>query len=504
MIPWTYETSGYLKAAQGEFSEAEKIGKEYLSTATSLRNGLFKGLAYRLLGLIYLHENDFEKAREAVDQSIDAFSSEAPSKYHLNRTRIQMGLVCTHLKEFRRAEKELGEALQYFSSISSYVSLAEVHFSIAFLQHDQGKNDDAASHLQKGFKIAREKRYEYFYTLGTKYLTKACLLALELRVSEAVDYAAHLLSTRLSSVAEEELERLSNHPALEVREEAWEIRRAIYRSKIPRLRIETLGRFQVFRGNSPIEENQWDRIQPKQLLKAIVSYGGQRIPKEILIDELWPEERPKAAEKNFKTTLQRLRKSLEPSIHKDFSSSYIHLHDNFVFLDPELCEVDVDQFLSLLKMAEEREKRGDIKGALTFYTEAAEIYKGEFVPDEIYASWADKRREELRLKYIEFLSKMASLYERQGVLKKAADCYKKAIQADPLLEESYQKLMAFYSSKGMYNDALRIYEDCKKALERELETEPDTTTTAIHKKILEKVGSPRSTTREGPSKQKTR
>jgi two-component SAPR family response regulator len=155
-------------------------------------------------------------------------------------------------------------------------------------------------------------------------------------------------------------------------------------------------------------------------------------------------------------------------------------------------------------MAEEREKRGDIKGALTFYTEAAEIYKGEFVPDEIYASWADKRREELRLKYIEFLSKMASLYERQGVLKKAADCYKKAIQADPLLEESYQKLMAFYSSKGMYNDALRIYEDCKKALERELETEPDTTTTAIHKKILEKVGSPRSTTREGPSKQKTR
>ena len=254
MIPWTYEMSGYLKAAQGEFSEAEKIGKEYLSTATSLGNGLFKGLAYGLLGLIYLYKNDFERAREAIDQSIDAFSSEAPSKYHLNRTRVQMGLVCTHLKEFRRAEKVFREALEYFSSISSYVSLAEVHFAIAFLQHDQSMNDDAASHLQKGFKIARERKYEYFYTLGTKYLTKACLLALELKVEDAVDYAAHLLSTRLSSVAEEELEKLSNHPDLEVREEAWEIKRAIYRSKIPRLRIETLGRFQVFRGNSPIEE----------------------------------------------------------------------------------------------------------------------------------------------------------------------------------------------------------------------------------------------------------
>jgi ATP/maltotriose-dependent transcriptional regulator MalT/DNA-binding SARP family transcriptional activator len=500
MVSWIYEISGYLMAAQREFSEAEKIGQEYLSTAISLGNGLFKGLAYRLLGLIYLYKNDFGKAREVIDQSMGAFSSEAPSKYHLNRARVQMGLVCTHLKEYGRAEKELGEALQYFSSISSYISLAEVHFAIAFLKHDQGKDDGAVSHLQQGFKIAREREYEYSYTLGMKYLTKACLLALELKVEDAVDYAAHLLSTRLSSVAEGGLEHLFNYPDLDVREEAWEIGRAIHRSKVPRLRIETLGRFQVFRGDSPIEENQWDRVQPKQLLKAIVSYGGRKIPKEILIDELWAEESPKAADKNFKTTLQRLRKSLEPSIHKYFSSSYIHLQDNFVFLDPELCQVDIDQFLSLLKRADEKEKRGDVKGSLSFYVEAMEIYKGDFLPDEIYASWADKKREELRLKYIEFLGKMASLYERQGTMKRAADCYKKVIQADPLLEESYQKLMAFYSSKGMYNEALRTYEDCKRALKRELETEPDPTTIAMHKKILEKIGSPPTTTRKGPGK----
>ena len=492
MVPWIYEISGYLRAFQGKFSEAEKIGKQYLSTAISLKNGLFKGLAFRLLGLIYLHENDFGKAREAIDQSMDAFSSEAPSKYHLNRTRIQMGLVCTHLKEFRRAEKELGEALEYFSSISNYISLAEVHFAIAFLQHDQGMNDDAISHLQNGFKIARERKYEYFYTLGTKYLIKACILALELKVSEAIDYAAHLLSTRLSSLAEEDLKKLSNHPDSRVREKAWEIRRKIHRSKAPPLRIETLGAFPVFRGDSLMEEDEWDRSQPKKLLKAILSYGGERIPKEIIIDELWPEESPRVAERNFKTTLQRLRKSLEPFIHKDFGSSYIHLHDNIVSLDSELCQVDADRFLSLLKMAEEKQKRGDGKEAFPLYAEALEIYKGDFLPDEIYASWADKKREELRVKYIELLNKMARLYERQGSLKKAVDCYKKAIQADPLIEESYQKLMTFYSSKGMYNEALRTYEDCKKALKKGLKTKPDSTTTAIHKKILEKVKAPRT------------
>ncbi len=235
MIPWTYEISGYLEVMQGEFLEAEKIGKQYLNMAISLKNGLFKGLAFRLLGLNYLHMNDFEKAREAIDRSIDAFSSEGPSKYHLNRAKIKMGLICTHLKDYKRAEKELSDALQYFSSISSYISLAEVHFATAFLQHDQGKNEEAASRLLKGFKIAEERKYEYFYTLGTKYLLKACLLALELKVEGAIDYAAHLLSTRLSSVAEEGLKQLPDHPDSRIKEKVREIRRAIHRSNVPRL-----------------------------------------------------------------------------------------------------------------------------------------------------------------------------------------------------------------------------------------------------------------------------
>ena len=500
--PWVYEIIGYLKLMRGDLIDAEEIGNRYLSTTRSLKNSFMKGLAFRLLGLVYLHQKDFKKAREAIDQSIEALSKEAPSRYHLNRVKIISGLICHEMKEVEKGEKELSEALEYFSSISSYISLAEIRFVFAFLLKDQGMNDEAASHLRMGFKIAEERKYEYFYTLGAKYLTKACLLALELKVGGAIDYAAHLLSTRLSSFAEEELENLSNHPDLKVRQEAGEIRKQIHRSKITPLRIETLGGFQVFRADSPMEESEWDRIQPKQLLKAIVSYGGQRIPKEILIDELWPEESPRSAEKNFKTTLQRLRKSLEPFTHKDFGSSYIHLHNNFVFLDPELCQVDINQFFSLLKMAEDKEKRGDVKAALSHYTEAMELYKGEFLPEELYAPWADKKREELRERYIKLLNKMANLHERQGTLKKAVDCYKKAIQTDPILEESYQKLMNFYSGKGMYNDALRIYEECKKALKKGLKSKPDLTTEAIHKKVLEKVGSSRSPRRKDRAERK--
>jgi LuxR family maltose regulon positive regulatory protein len=441
------------------------------------------------LGLISLHRGDFKKAKELTRQVIEVFSKEAPSRYELNRAKMIMGLVGYHLKEYEAAEEELQESLSYFNGISGYYSLAETHFIMAFHKFVKGKRDEAASHLRAGFKIAEEKKYGYFYILSDEYLKKACLLVLELKVREAVNYATYLFSTRFSQSAEVDLRTLSNHPDQIIKEKVWEIRRQIHRSRIPHLSIETLGGFRVIRGDDVIKEDEWDRSQPKQLLKVIVSYAAKGVPKEVLIDQLWPEERPKSAESDFKTTLQRLRKSLEPEIDKDFASSYIHLQDNVVSIDAELIQVDVDRFLLLLRNGEEKEKAGELKEALLIYNDAIEMYKGDFLAEEFYIPWANRKREELKGKYIELLSKAASLHDRQGTVKKAIECYKKAIRADSLLEESYQRLMTLYSSKGMYNEALRTYEACKKVLKEELKSKPDPMTTALYNKILEKIQS---------------
>jgi LuxR family maltose regulon positive regulatory protein len=489
MAPWTFEISGYLEFYQRKFAEAEEIGNRYLNLAQSIKNPVYKGLALRLLGLISLHRGDFKKAKEQIRQVIEIFSKEAPSRYEFNRAKMMMGLIGYHLKEYEFAEEELMESLNYFNGISGYQSLAEIHLIMAFVKFVKDERRDAVFHLQAGFKIAEEKNFEYLYILSDEYLRKACLLALELKVKGATDYAAHLLSTRLFHHAEEDLRKLSNHPDQIIKEKVWEIRRQIHRSRIPRLTIETLGGFRVIRGDHVIEEDEWDRSQPKQLLKVIISYGAKGIPKEALIDQLWPEERPKSAESDFKTALQRLRKSLEPTLHKDFGSSYIHLQGNVVSIDAELCQVDVNLFLLLLRNGEEKEKAGDVKEALLIYNEAIEMYKGDFLENEFYIPWADRKREELKGKYIELLGKAAHLHDRQGTVKKAIECYKKAIRTDSLLEESYQKLMTLYSSKGMYNEALRTYEACKKVLKQELKTKPDPMTTALYNKILEKIQS---------------
>jgi LuxR family maltose regulon positive regulatory protein len=485
LYPWVYMVLGGLMLGRGEFKEAEEMVSRLLNAAISFQNAHLKGLAFNLLGSIYLNQGYLKKAKRAIDRSINIFSREYPSKRLINMNRVLKSLINCHLKDYLRAEEAIEKALNYFNEVMSYQNIVDAHFVIAFIKRDQGENDEAALQLEAGFKIAENKGYEYSPMLGPKYLIKACLLALELDVVKVTDYATRLLSTRLSSTAEVELKKLSNHRDFKMRGKVFEIIRRIHRSRVPCIYVQTLGRFQLFRGQLPVEEKEWDRRQPKQLLKAIIAHGGQNVPKDLLIEELWPDERPKASETAFDITLHRLRRTLEPKMERDFGSSYIHLNDGVIFLDPELCKLDINEFLSLSKEGERKEKKENIKDALSFYVKATEQYQGDFLLEDLYCQWIEMKREELRVKYVALLYKIGELYERQGGLRKAISFYKSSIQKDPLLEEAYQRLMVLYSQQKKRNEAIRAYEECKKALWDGLNTELDEVTIALYNRILE-------------------
>jgi len=266
---------------------------------------------------------------------------------------------------------------------------------------------------------------------------------------------------------------------------SWEVRRAIYRSSLSRINIETLGGFSLYRGLTVMDEAEWDGHLPKLLLKAIVTHGARRVPKDQLIEALWPEAEPRSGENNFKITLYRLRKALEPEMDNSFGSSYIHLRSGLINLDEDLCRTDLDEFLSFYRRGEESERKGNVEAALILYNNAIDIYKGDFLPEELYTSWIDLKREELRRLYISLLNKTADIQEKRGTSRAAIDCYKKIIEIDPLSEQAYQKLMILYSNKRMKTEVIRIYKECQKALREELDTSPEALTTSIYNKVMD-------------------
>lgn len=189
-------------------------------------------------------------------------------------------------------------------------------------------------------------------------------------------------------------------------------------------------------------------------------------------------------------SLHRLRKSLEPKVDKSFGFSYLHLRSNLVSLDSQLCQVDSDQFASLVRAGASEEQRGDIKKAVHWYIQAAEIYPGDYLAQDLYVDWIVRKRRELKNNYLQILMKLGRFFEMKGAVYKAISWYSKAMQADPLLEEACQRLMVLYAQKGKSNQAIQTYEQCRLALRDEIETEPEPLTRELYQSIVRNRSQP--------------
>ena len=251
------------------------------------------------------------------------------------------------------------------------------------------------------------------------------------------------------------------------------------------IRIRTFGNFQVFRGENRVPDQDWKARPPKLLLKALIARGGSGVPKDLLIEDLWPEAPPESGDSQFKVALHRLRYALEPSMAKSRGSSYVILKDNLVSLRKDICRTDLEEFLSLQKQGKKAEEAGDTDHALLCYRSAIDLYSGDFLAEDLYEAWAELRRYQLRTMYIDLLYRTAASYETQGKSKKASEYYKMVIKTDPVCEAAYQKLMLIYSNGGMRAEALKVYEDCRKTLEREIGVEPGRLTSSIYRRIIE-------------------
>jgi DNA-binding SARP family transcriptional activator len=269
-----------------------------------------------------------------------------------------------------------------------------------------------------------------------------------------------------------------------VARKAREVQQAIHRAGLPRLRLQTLGGFRLWRGDEEVADSEWGGHQPQLLLKALLARGATRVPQDLLIEDLWPEVSPQESERRFKVNLHRLRKTLEPRLVRSLGSSYLHLQANFLSLDKEIY-VDVEDFLTLCQEGERLEAQGEGKQAQLCFQQAVDLYGGDFLAEERYISWVERKRLELQSRYLEVLQRLAGLHVRRGHVRAAIKCYKQVISTDPLAESAYQKLMLLYDQRGRRTAALRVYRDCQEAMREGLDAHPDRATTAIYRKILE-------------------
>jgi len=155
-----------------------------------------------------------------------------------------------------------------------------------------------------------------------------------------------------------------------------------------RLRVWTLGRFEVWKDGAPIRFASASQRRPLELLRAIVAFGGSDVRQETLEEALWPDAEGDMAHHALESNLCRLRKILG-------DHDALKLRGGRIGLDSRTCFVDALAFERLASSALAALQAGREAGGTP--REALALYQGPFLASDD-SHWASPLRERLERK----------------------------------------------------------------------------------------------------------
>jgi DNA-binding SARP family transcriptional activator/TolB-like protein len=244
-----------------------------------------------------------------------------------------------------------------------------------------------------------------------------------------------------------------------------------------KLELRLLGPVSLSVDGAVVEERLWTRRKSRSLVKILALAPRHQLHREQLIEYLWPEIEPDLAANNLNKAIHAARRALEPALKSGADSRFILTHDQQVILSaPGELWVDVAAF--------EQQAAAALKTTnATDYEAALELYGGELLPEDRYEDWAVARREQLRRLSARLLLRLAQLYEADGQFQPSIERYQQLIALDPADEEIHRRLMRLYARTGNRHEALAQYQQCREALRRELDAEPEPATVALYEQI---------------------
>jgi DNA-binding SARP family transcriptional activator len=240
--------------------------------------------------------------------------------------------------------------------------------------------------------------------------------------------------------------------------------------------VRTLGKFQLARGNAPVEASGKGPGRPIELLKVLVALGGENVRTDQIADALWPHVDADYAHNSFTATLHRLRRLLG-------DEDAVLLRDSRLSLNRALAWVDSWALEQLLEKIDEALRSPPSEGADSVLRSLTDqmlaLYRGPFLVDESEQPAYIACREQLRARLLRCLTRTARRWEEAGRGELAIDCYLRCIEADPLFEAPYRNLMLCYQRTGDAAEARAIYERLRTMLAARLKSAPSPETQAI-------------------------
>ena len=220
------------------------------------------------------------------------------------------------------------------------------------------------------------------------------------------------------------------------------------------VRIQALGGFRVVRAGEPVPVEEWQSRKARELLRVLVARRGRAVPREALMEALWPGEPPGRLANRLSVALSTLRAVLDPK--KQFDPERFVCADRAAaWLDGEHVAVDVERFLADAMAGLTSRRAGAPDGGRLVRAEAA--YAGDFLEEDAYEEWASPLREEARAVYIDVARALAQEAAAAGDVDGAVRQFLRVLEKDPYDEGAYLALVEALAGSGRHGEARRSF-----------------------------------------------
>ena len=251
------------------------------------------------------------------------------------------------------------------------------------------------------------------------------------------------------------------------------------------LRLLTLGQFEVERDGVPINGPAWQRKAVRRLFKILIAQRGQVVGREVLDDLLWPEAQRRTGLKRLKALVHLLRHTLEPDLPRGEPSSFVALvEQGYVFRLTAAVWLDSDEFVTRVRHAQCLAEQGLSAEALMEYGRADDLYRGDFLAEDLYEDWCALERESLREMHLQVLDALGNGYLARHEDTRAAGYFHRSVAADPLRESAHRGLMIALARRGCHAEALRQFQTCREILRDEIGMEPMPETRDLYQRLM--------------------
>ena len=251
------------------------------------------------------------------------------------------------------------------------------------------------------------------------------------------------------------------------------------------LKVYMLGQFRIERKQDnewkPVDGRIWHRRRARSLLGCLLSHPGRRLGREQVMDMLWPDTEIEVAANRLNGAVHELRQLLEPELKRPANSRLLRLeHDILELADSNHIWVDAEAFEGLLREADTTTDPAQAKRSLE---QAAMLYQGHYLLEELYTEWAAQRRDALQRAWVGLLLNLAEQQTNDEEYASAIKTLDRLRSADPTNETALQRLMTLLTRRDRRGEALKVYHQHVSMLQRDYESEPLSETIALYEKL---------------------